>query len=168
MTILTTERLALRPMQRNDFDAYAGFLASERAHWMDGPIDRGRAWTWFTNDVASFPLYGFGSFAVEVDGALAGFTGLVHPPHFPEPECGWFVLDGFVGQGIATEAARAVIAHTFATTQLTSIVSYIAPQNKASVAVALRLGAQLDPTAAKPAEACNGCDVYRHTKGGLQ
>ncbi len=160
---LHTERLTLRPYLRSDFDTYAAFLASDRTMYMDGPLDRAQAWTWFTNDIASWALYGFGTLAIEMDGKLAGGAGLVYPPHYPEPECGWFVFDGFEGLGLATEAGRAMLDHTFATTDLPSIVSYISKGNAASIKVAERLGAALDPASNPPA----GWDshVYRHMRG---
>ena len=157
---LQTERLTLRPYQRADFETYAAFMGSERAVHMDGPLDRTTAWAWFTNDVATWALYGFGTLAIEKDGALAGGVGLVHPPHFPEPECGWFVFDGFTGQGLAEEAGRAMLDYTFATTDLETIVSYIGEHNAASIRVAEKLGAKLDPEAAAPED--EGTLVYRH------
>jgi RimJ/RimL family protein N-acetyltransferase len=161
---LHTERLILRPYMRRDFGTYAAFMASDRSQYMDGPLDRDKAWTWFTNDVATWALYGFGSLAIEMDGQLAGGVGLVHPPHFPEPECGWFVYDGFTQRGIAVEAGRAIIDHTFATTQLQTIVSYISPGNEPSIRVAEALGAVQDPHAATPSDNCLNCLVYRHTR----
>ena len=168
MTIptLTTARLTLRPYDRADFDAYAAFLADARATYMGGPYSRAEAWTWFTNDIASWPLYGFGSLAIEENGRLAGFAGLIYPPQFHEPECGWGLYDGFTGRGLATEAARAILAHTFATTTLTTVVSYIDRHNAASRAVAERLGGRLDPDAPNPLD---GRDVvYRHTPDTLR
>jgi RimJ/RimL family protein N-acetyltransferase len=160
---LHTKRVTLRPYLRGDFDTYAAFMASDRAVYMDGPIGRDQAWTWFTNDVATWSLYGFGTLAVEMDGKLAGGVGLVHPPHFPEPECGWFIYDGFTGIGLAEEAGRAIIDHSFATTDLPSIVSYIGEDNAASIRVAQKLGALHDPDAKAPEEA--GTLVYRHMRG---
>lgn len=158
---LHTDRLTLRPYLRGDFDAYAAFMASDRAIHMDGPLNRDTSWTWFTNDVATWALYGFGTLAIETNGALAGGVGLVHPPHFPEPECGWFIYDGFAGHGFATEAGRAIIDHTFATTSLTTIVSYISEANTASIRIAESLGAVLDKDAKAPEDM--GTLVYRHT-----
>jgi len=163
---LHTERLTLRPYLRDDFDTYAAFMASDRAVHMDGPLSRDKAWAWFTNDVATWALYGFGTLAIEMDGNLAGGAGLVHPPHFPEPECGWFIYDGFTGLGLAAEAGRAIIDYSFATTELDTVVSYISEGNAASIRVAERLGATLDPVAKAP-EAM-GTLVYRHTPNSLQ
>jgi len=156
---LTTDRLTLRPYQRDDFPTYAGMMASPRAQYMDGPMGTADAWAWFTNDCAAWALYGFGTLAIVEGETLAGLVGLVHPPYFPEPECGWGLYDGFTGRGIATEAARKMLAHTFATTDLTTIVSYIDPPNAASCAVAERLGGVRDLDAAAPSK---GDLVYRH------
>lgn len=162
--VLHSDRFTLRPYRRSDFDAYAAFMASDRAAHMDGPLDRDRAWTWFTNDVATWALYGFGTLAIEVDGQFAGGVGLVYPPHFPEPECGWFVCDGFTGQGFAVEAGRMMLDYTFANTDLTTVVSYISEGNTASLRVAETLGAIRDPSAARPP--ADDCLVYRHTHPG--
>ncbi|MEM8536838.1 MAG: GNAT family N-acetyltransferase [Pseudomonadota bacterium] len=159
---LQTERLILRPYRRGDFDAYAAFMASPAAAHMDGPMDRAKAWHFFTNDIASWALFGFGNLAIEYEGAFAGGIGLTHPPHFPEPECGWFLRDGFTGKGIATEAARAVLDHAFATTDLASIVSYISVGNTASIRVAKALGATRDVHANAPE--ATGTLVYRHVR----
>lgn len=162
---LYTERLTLRPYLRDDFDAYAAFMGSPRAEHMNGPIDREQAWNWFTNDIATWSLYGFGTLAIEFDGALAGGVGLVHPPHFPEAECGWFVFEGHDGKGFAAEAGQAILQYTFATTQLASVVSYIGERNAASIRVAQKLGAVHDPAAKAPED--EGTLVYRHTRQSL-
>ncbi|WP_373635182.1 GNAT family N-acetyltransferase [Yoonia sp. SS1-5] len=160
---LQTERLILRPYRRADFTPYAAFFASPRSGHMGGPIDRDAAWTWFTNDIAAWALYGFGTLAVELNGQMAGAVGLVHPPDFPEPECGWFIFDGYVGAGLATEAGRAMIDHTFATTRLDSIVSYIGQTNAASIRVAEKLGGVHDQDAETPPY--DGTLVYRYRRG---
>ena len=41
---LHTERLVLRPAVMADFDAYAAFLATDRARYMGGPHGRAKAW----------------------------------------------------------------------------------------------------------------------------
>ncbi len=161
---LTTERLTLRAYHPDDFPTYAALMASERATYMDGPYGESAAWSWFANDTAAWLLFGYGTLAIVEGERLAGFAGLVKPPAYPEPECGWGLYDGFTGRGLASEAARAVLAHTFATTDLTSIVSYIHPDNAASCAVAERIGGTLDADAARP----DASDlVYRHFPRGI-
>ena len=163
---LTTDRLVLRPYERADFDRYAAFFASERATLMGAPYTRDEAWTWFTNDIASWSLYGFGSLAITTRGRLAGFAGLIYPPHFPEPEIGWGLYDGFTGAGFATEAARAILDHTFQTTTLTSVISFVDPANGPSQRVAERLGAVRDSRVVSPSGPDNL--VYRHSRATLR
>ncbi len=161
---LQTERLTLRPYRREDFPTYAAFLATDRSKYMGGPYSEREAWGWFTTDTIAWQFHGFGTLAIEVAGQLAGYVGLIHPPSFPEPECGWTLYDGFTGQGFATEAGRAMLDHTFATTDLKTIVSYTHPANTASHRVAERLGGVYDPDAAT----CNNDPdrVYRHFPQG--
>lgn len=159
---LQTDRLTLRPYRRADFDAYAAFFASDRACYMGGPLSEKDAWGWFTNDVSTWALYGFGTLAIEHEGQIAGGAGLVQPPNFPEPECGWFLFDGFTGRGFAQEAGRAMLDHTFATTDLETIVSYISKGNAASIRVAEALGGTLDPEARAPDG--HASVVYRHLR----
>ncbi len=162
---LTTQRLVLRPYDRADFETYAAMLASPRAKYMGGPISAEIAWGWFANDIAGWALYGIGCLAIVKDGELAGFAGLVHPAHFPEIECGWGLYDGFTGQGIATEAAHAILSHAFAATDLTSVVSHVDHQNHASQKIAERIGGSVDPDAATPFGDSN--ITYRHTAASV-
>ena len=161
---LQTERLTLRPYQRSDFPTYAAFLASDRAAYMGGPYGESAAWGWFTNDTITWQFHDFGTLAIVFEGQLAGFAGLIHPPTFPEPECGWGVYDGFTGKGIATEAGRAMLDYAFETAGLTTVVSYIDKNNVASQKVAARLGGTPDQKAGTPF----GADdiVYRHFPEG--
>ena len=140
----------MRPYQNADWPAYLAFCKSERTKYMGGPHTETVAWSWFTNDIATWSLNGFGTLAIDIDGSMLGFAGLVQPPNFPEPECGWILFEGFEGKGYATEAGRAMLDHTFKTTELETIVSYIDPDNHASVAVAQRLGGIEDPDAKGP------------------
>ena len=144
---LRSERLTLRPYRRADFEPYLAFWQSDRTRHMGGPLEAAGAWAWFTSEIASWPLYGFGTLAIDRDGAMIGFAGLVHPPTFPEPECGWGLFEGSEGQGYATEAAAAMLHHTFASTELASVVSYIDRGNARSIALAERLGGVVDPDA---------------------
>ena len=162
---LHTDRLTLRPYARSDWDAYRAFATSpERTKYMGGANSDKDAWGWFTNDIASWALNGFGTLAIDIDGQMVGFAGLVQPPNFPEPECGWALFEGFEGHGYATEAGAAMLAHTFATTDLQSIVSYVDPDNSASAAVAGRLGGTEDPDAASPFGQTNRIFRYMRPK----
>lgn len=57
-------------------------------------------------------------------------------------EIGWFVLPAYQGRGVATEAARLIIAQARANPAVRSIHAYPAVTNAASNAVARRIGMQ--------------------------
>ncbi len=157
---LHTERLVLRPAGMADFDAYAGFLATDRARYMGGPHDRAKAWDWFCNDTAQWVLLDMGALIVTLDGRAVGQVAVCHGPLFPEPELGWFLYDGAdEGQGYAAEAAAKLRDWALGPRGLASVVSYIDPANAASAKLARRLGGVLDLEAATP----DGmpCAVYR-------
>ncbi|MGR9373031.1 GNAT family N-acetyltransferase [Rhizobium leguminosarum] len=160
MTI-RTERLRLRMPDIDDFAAYAQLMASPRSLGMGDPFDLRAAWGMFCHDVALWQLFGHGALTMELSetGECVGQVGINHGPLFPEKELGWFVYAEYELKGYATEAALALRDWAFATLKLPSLVSYIAPGNAASVAVAERLGARLDPAAPRtdPADL-----VYRH------
>ncbi|TMV69267.1 GNAT family N-acetyltransferase, partial [Thioclava sp. BHET1] len=78
-------------------------------------------------------------------------------------EMGWSLWSAEgEGRGYAREAARAVIAHAFGPLGWDTAVSYIAPDNARSIALAERLGAIRDDSAAHPGD--TPCLVYRHPK----
>ncbi len=157
---LTTERLVLRPLKQADFAVYAGFVTSDRTRFMGGPHDLSTAWAWFCKDVAGWNLLDMGGLMVTYHGAPVGQVALSGGPDFPEPELGWFLFAGFEGHGFATEAAAAL--RDWALGRLASIVSYIDPENAASIRVARRLGAVLDVDAATPGNVATGVYRYAH------
>jgi RimJ/RimL family protein N-acetyltransferase len=96
-------------------------------------------------------------------GAYCGDVGLLHPAHYPEIELGWTLVAEAEGRGIACEAAVAARDWAFGTLGLTTLVSYIGPENARSIRLAERLGAVRDDTAARPEPEDL---VYRHTRTG--
>ncbi len=160
--VLHTGRLRLRPMQAGDFPAYAAMMASPRSSFMGGPFGQREAWGLFCHDAAGWALFGYGALMVEAGDTTVGQVGISHGPLFPESELGWLVYDGCEGRGYATEAAAALRDWAFGR-GLATLVSYVDPDNRASAAVALRLGARRDP-GARPQDP--GDLVFRHGRGG--
>lgn len=162
---LTTDRLTLRAPALADFEPYAAFWASERSIYEGGPRDRRGAWRDFACDVAAWPLRGFGAWSVEArtGGRWLGMVGLFQPEGYAEPEIGWTLAPEAEGRGFAEEAARAARAWAFGVRGLTTLVSYVDPRNARSIRLAERLGAWLDPQAARPDP---GDLVFRHPGPG--
>ncbi len=92
---------------------------------------------------------GWGLWAVEVEGELAGFTGLAEPKftaHFtPCVEIGWRLRREYWGRGIAFAAAQQAMDYAFSILQLEEIVSFTATINDRSRRLMERLGFSRDP-----------------------
>lgn len=87
---------------------------------------------------------GWGLWAVEVEGAFAGFTGLAEPSfaaHFtPCVEIGWRLRRDFWGRGVAYAAASAAESFAFRNLKLPELVSFTAAINTRSRRLMERLG----------------------------
>ncbi len=153
MTELTTDRLLLRNWRDSDREPFAAlnadpavmehFPAPQTREQSDGLIDR------------SIPMIderGWGLWALEVrdTGEFIGFTGLSVPSFeapfmsvdssMPTVEIGWRLAKSAWGNGYATEAARAALAHGFGPGGLDEIVSFTATPNVPSQRVMQRIG----------------------------
>lgn len=85
-----------------------------------------------------------------------------------QPEIGWTLAEAYWGQGYATEAARAVLAHGFRTLGHSVIYSQTSASNRASTQLMARLGlermARLDYVDPDYPPADNPTTVYRLTR----
>lgn len=159
--VIETARLRLRPHVMEDMDVFWAFYQSPRAEFMDCPKTKTHLFYGLSSEVGSWALMGHGGWAIETkEGRLAGQVAITQPPHFPERELGWLLFDGFEGQGIAQEAALAALFWAWDTLGADTLVSYVHKRNARSVALAQRLGAVQDDTAA----VFDAADiVYRHS-----
>ena len=162
---LRTDRLILRRPTAGDWPAFRDFMISDRAIAFGGHKDLGKAWRTFASELGHWEIFGYGMWAVtrQSDDTALGLVGPWTPPDWPEKEIGWMILsDKAEGTGIATEAAKAAIAHAYDNLGWDTVVSYIAPGNTRSIRLAEKLGAVLDHAAKGPAA---DTLVYRHPKG---
>jgi RimJ/RimL family protein N-acetyltransferase len=92
---------------------------------------------------------GWGLWAVEVDGAFAGFTGLSEPTFVsdftPCVEIGWRFRPEYWGTGIACAAAREAEAFAFGPLKLPELVSFTTESNLRSRRLMERLGFSRNP-----------------------
>jgi RimJ/RimL family protein N-acetyltransferase len=146
LPVLETERLRLRTPALTDFEPWARIMTSPSGRYMDPPADRDEAFTEFQACVGLWLLRGHGPLAVtrRDTGATLGFVLIGFEPGDVEPELGWFLLPEAEGQGFAGEAAAALRDHAFGALGMTRLVSYIAPENHRSRALAARLGARIE------------------------
>ncbi|MEL7182819.1 MAG: GNAT family N-acetyltransferase [Pseudomonadota bacterium] len=159
---LRTERLVLRAPLGSDWPHWRAFHTDMRAQWIGGAKGADGAWRAFGHVIGHWAMRGFGSFVFHRQGdpTPIGMCGPWFPEGWPETEIGWTLWSGaHEGKGFATEAARTTMAFARDRLGWHSAVSYIHPDNAASMAVAVRLGATRDETAARP----HANDVvYRH------
>lgn len=163
--ILTTERLTLRAPMGSDWPAWRSFSASDRSRFVrPGDFDDGRAWRAFGHVIGHWAMRGWGMFVFTLHGddAPLGMAGPWFPEGWPEREIGWTVWTPEAeGKGYAFEAATAARAHACDTLGWDGPVSYVAPDNTRSIALAERLGAVRDDAAPAPYPD-QPCLVFRH------
>ena len=103
-----------------------------------------------------YEAQGFGLWLVsrQEDGQLVGMAGLVCRDTLPGPDLGFALLDAFVGQGYAFEAASLVMQVARAQYALAELYAVVKPDNQRSIRLLQRLGfvyrhAQMGPDALK-------------------
>lgn len=161
---LETERLILRAPKLEDFEPLSAFYGQERSKFVrDGEMTPNKCWRSLAHVAGLWVLRGYGLFILTLkdDDAPLGVAGAFHPIDHPEPELGWSLWDAkHEGHGYITEAAIACRAYVYNVHKWTTAVSYIEPENAASIKVAERLGCVLDEDAKSPGN--YPCLVYRH------
>jgi RimJ/RimL family protein N-acetyltransferase len=163
--VLQSERIILRPHRVSDFELLAALYRTKRSEFIGGPLSRDDVWRNFAADVGHWPLRGYGAWAIE-DKASGGCIGQVElhwPIGYPERELGWLLFEKFEGQGFASEAASCARDFAFGQLGWSTMVSYVATENRRSISLVERLGATLDKGAPTPNDDPDIL-VYRHQK----
>ncbi|HNR92635.1 MAG TPA: GNAT family N-acetyltransferase [Dokdonella sp.] len=149
--VIITERLRLTALADKHFETYAAMLADEGTTRFVGdgqPLDRMNAWRSMAMLLGHWMLRGYGMWALELKetGEFVGRAGLHNPEGWPDLEIGWMLRPEFRHQGLATEAARAVLAYAFQRLGAERVISLIRIENSASERVARRLGGRQSTT----------------------
>ena len=143
VTELRTDRLLLRRWREEDRAPFAALNADPVVmEHFPAPLTRDQSDALVDRIEAHFDEHGYGLWALEADGAFAGFTGLVWQTYeasfTPALEVGWRLTRSAWGRGWATEAGAAALAHGLA--EVGSVVSTTALTNVRSQRVMQRLG----------------------------
>jgi RimJ/RimL family protein N-acetyltransferase len=144
LPVLTTARLRLRPRTLDDLDANLAMdldAAVTRFIWSEPPEPVAHRAALAERIASGWPDVG-GIWVVEWRSpqGLLGWCGLFPLDGADEIEIGYRYVRAAWGQGVATEAARAVLAHGFDTLRLPRIVGVTDPDNHASKRVLAKLG----------------------------
>ena len=143
--IIETERLYLREMTENDFEALNKVLADQSVmqHYPYA-FDRARVSDWIQRNIDRYRIFGFGLWAVclKETGEMIGDCGLTMQIIADEikPEIGYHIRADKQRNGYAAEAATAVRDWTFANTPFNMIYSYMKYTNLPSRKTAIAYG----------------------------
>jgi RimJ/RimL family protein N-acetyltransferase len=149
--ILETERLVLRRLRRDDLEALSALYRDEevRRYFPEGTLtleETKEELEWFLNGHPAHPELGLWATVHRETGEFIGRCGLLpwKIEGHQEVEVAYLLDRRFWGQGLATEAARAILEYGFGPLGLSRLICLIDPQNTASQKVAERIGMRLE------------------------
>lgn len=142
---IETERLLLREMRPEDYDALAAVLADpEIMRHYPYAFDEARIRAWIDRNIERYRVFGFGLWAVclKDTGEMIGDCGLTMQliGGVIRPEIGYHIRRDRQRRGYAREAAIAVRDWTFETLPFNVIFSYMKYTNTPSAQTALSWG----------------------------
>lgn len=143
---METERLVLRPFSPDDADFILAVLNDPDFMRFVGDrqvrtIEHAKAYL-ETGPIASYARHGFGLYAVELKAAHepVGMCGLLQRATLPDPDIGFAFLPAWRAQGLALEAARAVLAEAQHRWSLARVLAIVDPANERSIGILRALG----------------------------
>ncbi|WP_376695746.1 GNAT family N-acetyltransferase [Wenzhouxiangella sp. EGI_FJ10305] len=150
MTTLRTQRLIIRPWRQDDRPALERMV---RDADMMRYVTQGRTWSdesvdeMLERQQRHLAQHGvcFGAAELATTGEVIGLVGLQQLDD-GDFELGWWIWRDYWGQGFATEAGGAFVAHARDVMGLKTLVAVIDPPNAASRAVAEKLGLRFECT----------------------
>lgn len=143
--ILETERLILREMNKNDYNALCRMLQDEEVMYAyEHAFSDKEAMEWLERQLCRYKEYGFGLWAVilKANGELIGQCGLTMQPCGEREvlEVGYIFCKEYWKNGYATEAAVACKEYAFDKLNSDCVYSIIRDNNVPSQKVAIRNG----------------------------
>lgn len=145
--LIETERLQMREFTLGDIDAVyefqtnpdvTRFMGGDGAVKVRADAERIIREIW----LVEYEKYGYARYALvhKGDQRVIGFCGLKFVPEAGLPDIGYRMLPEYWGQGLATEAARAVIDYARRVLNVEKFFGEVVEQNVASINVLEKLG----------------------------
>lgn len=151
MKILETERLILRRLLPADLDSlFALYRDPEiRRYFPEGTLtyeETKEELEWFLDGHPAQPELGLWATIYKETGAFIGRCGLLPwtIEQRSEVEVAYLLDKAYWGQGLATEAAQAIVAYAFERLNLSRLICMMYPENQASVKIAQKIGMTLE------------------------
>jgi RimJ/RimL family protein N-acetyltransferase len=141
--IIETNRLRLRTRTLSDLEAIVAMDADLLVRkYIGGPPDPVSHRDGVRRNIVQGRPEPHASWAIEwrTASGLLGLCGLSLSQETGLTQIGWRLRSCVWGQGVATEAARAVLAHALGPLGLPVVVALIHPDNRASIRVAEKIG----------------------------
>ena len=164
---IETARLLLRPTAAEDFEPWVDFMAdAEVMRHIGGVQPRALAWRSFVAMAGAWKIEGFAMFSVidKASGRWIGRIGPWQPADWPGTEVGWSLVRDAWGKGYALEAATAAIDWAFDTLGWDEVIHTIVPENRASKALAARLGSRQLRMGRLPAPHALDCEIWGQSR----
>ncbi len=149
--ILETDRLLLRRLLPDDLDALFALYSDPeiRRYFPEGTLtyeETREELEWFLNGHPEHPELGLWATIYKENNQFIGRCGLL--PWIidgqSEVEVAYLIDKKYWGQGLGTEAARAVLNYGFEHIHLSRLISMVYPENHASAKVATNIGMLLE------------------------
>ena len=159
-TLIETDRLILRPLTLDDLDALVALYRDPeiRKFFPDGTdgtlnyAETKEELEWIIDKY--YGQHGFGLWATihKETGAFIGRCGLIPwtlDGQF-DVEVAYLLDKAYWGQGLATEAARAIVEYAFGPLKMTRLICLVDPGNEASRKVAQKIGMRFEKVMLEP------------------
>ncbi|KAF3888095.1 MULTISPECIES: GNAT family N-acetyltransferase [Nostocales] len=145
LILFETPRLVVRQLRHSDADAlFAVYSDPLVVRWVgDGtPLTHELCVKWIKISLRNYQTKGFGASAVvaKSNSQFIGCCGIIYDPQRNEPEIIYGFGKRWWGQGFASEVVRPMLAYGLKQCGLKRILATIAPENLASVRVAIKAG----------------------------
>jgi RimJ/RimL family protein N-acetyltransferase len=149
VNILKTRRLHLREMTLDDLDDLHSIFSDPIAmRYYPKPFSRKMTTEWIKWNLRNYEKYGFGLWAVihKEANLFIGDCGLTiqKVDSVEEIEIGYHIKRSYWGRGLATEAAIACRNYAFDILKRSRVISWMNPENIASIRVAEKVGMHLE------------------------
>ena len=148
-TIMETDRLLLRTFVPDDLEVFYHLVSDPDVtrFTLDGGKSREEVKQGLEERVfGDYRKYGYGRWAtvLKATGRIIGFAGLKFLEDIGEVDLGYRFFKEYWGKGLATEAARALLAYGFDVLQLRRVIGIADVENKASIRVLEKVGFQFE------------------------
>lgn len=145
MSLFSTARLVARRLVIDDVPAMLaiyGDLETVRYVGDSKPITEEECVAWISVTDKNFEKRGYGMVGFEelATGQIIGCGGIVHPGQQVEPEVKYAFRRDKWGQGFATEAVPALIAHARKEWNVRDLIATVDPENQVSQHLLTKMG----------------------------